>query len=280
MAGPIRMKRVRKAATAVLGFGAAAWFLPWLTAFFAATGLIDVLRNERRSWDLFDRYFLGNGFTVWLLSPINLIVDLLCYRNRKVYRLDDFPDEVRREIDAVLAAFAARRSEIIGQVDKVFGSARRGMYVYRWFGKRYNADVPEFDRDFRYIQTIAVSVFEGQEATSYHFGPLRMTLRLLYNLTPVRSDRVFIECGGTKHFWHDDPLFIFDDTLMHRSVNEEAGRRYCVFVDVLRPTPVPGLLSALLRVASAAARRSRALFYKKWTMLGATDAPQGAASKP
>ena len=38
-----------------------------------------------------------------------------------------------------------------------------------------------------------VSVFNARERTSSHFGPLRLTLRVLYNLEPVRSPDAYIE---------------------------------------------------------------------------------------
>lgn len=113
----------------------------------------------------------------------------------------------------------------------------------------------------------------------YHFGPLRLTLRILYNLTPVESEEIFIECGHTKHYWHENPLFIFDDTLMHRSANEYEARRYCVFMDVIRPSPVTGLLSVLLAAVSAMAQRTKGVFYRNWKMLGANGATPGATTK-
>jgi beta-hydroxylase len=127
--------------------------------------------------------------------------------------------------------------------------------------------VPEFCRDYRYIRTIAVSVFAGREATSFHFGSLRLSLRVLYNLSPVESDQVYIECGRTRHYWHQNPLFIFDDTLMHRSVNYSDRRRYCAFVDVMRPSPVPGVLSVALTVASTMGAVVKNVFYRNWRML-------------
>ena len=54
-----------------------------------------------------------------------------------------------------------------------------------------------------------MSVFSGKEWTAWHYGPLRLTLRVLYNLTPVRHDGIFIECQNRKHFWHDNPLYRF-----------------------------------------------------------------------
>jgi beta-hydroxylase len=247
--------------------------------FFLATGMIDVLRNERRNRTLFERYFTGNGVTNWLLSPVNLFFDLLCYRNRKIYRLEDLPPAYRAEIESAIDTFRRRKDEIVADIDRAFDSGRRGMYVYRWYGQQYNRSIEEFNRPFRYLQTVAVSVFTGRESTSFHFGPLRLSLRVLYNLTPVDSDDVYIECGRTRHIWRDDPLFIFDDTLMHRSVNEDEARRYCVFMDILRPSPAPAVLSALRVAVAAISRGFKGIFYRNWKMLGARTANGTATTK-
>jgi len=263
------VKRLRKGIIAVAVLGGAVYFVPYLAIFFIATGLLDVMRNEKKTRLLFEKYFLGNGITVWFLSPVNLLLDLLCYRNRKIYRLEDFPEESRKEIEDTLSVFASRKQQVIAQVDDAFDSGRRGMLVYRWYGRQYNDEIAEFNAPFKYLRTIAVSVFEGNESTSFHFGPLRLTLRVLYNLTPVESDEIFIECGRTRHYWHEDPLFIFDDTLMHRSANNHDGRRYCVFMDVIRPSPVTPLLSVLVVAVSALAQGAKGVFYKNWKMLEA-----------
>ena len=272
MATAIQPKRLRKGGIAVVALCGALYFVPFLTLFFLITGLFDVLRNERQTRDLFERYFSGNGFTTWMLSPLNLALDLTSYPNKKIYSLEDFSPDAREEIEAVLSVFLARKQEIIAQVDRSFESGRRAMFLYRWFGRRYNQDIAEFNRPFKHIQTIAVSVFQGKEATGFHFGPFRATMRVLYNLTPVERDDVFVECGQTRHYWHQNPLFIFDDTLMHRSVNEHDARRYCVFVDVIRPSPVTGLLCFLLVPISTVTHLTKGIFYKHWRMLGADGA--------
>jgi beta-hydroxylase len=276
----ISRKDVRRVAIAVPALAVAIYFVPFVALFFVATGLVDVLRNEVRNRTLFERYFTGNGVTNWLLSPVNLFFDLLCYRNRKIYRLEDFPPEYRAEIEDAIDAFKTRKDDIIADIDRAFDSGRRGMYVYRWYGRRYNRSVEEFNRPFRYLQTIAVSVFTGRESTSWHFGPLRLSLRVLYNLTPVDSDDVYIECGRTRHVWRDDPLFIFDDTLMHRSVNEYEARRYCVFMDILRPSPVPAVLSALRVALATISQGFKGIFYRNWKMLDAQAADGAATTKP
>ncbi len=272
-------KRLRKGIIAVAALSGALYFVPFLAIFFIATGILDVLRNERKNLNLFERYFLGNGVTAWLLSPINLSMDLLCYRNKRIYRLEDFSEECRKEIEEILSVFVSRKEEIVAHVDRAFESGRRGMFVYRWFGRKYNEEIAEFNKPFKYLRTIAVSVFEGNESTSFHFGPLRLTLRILYSLTPVESEEIFIECGRTKHYWHKNPLFIFDDTLMHRSANQNEARRYCVFMDVIRPSPVTALLSVLLVAISAMAQHTKGVFYKNWKMLGANGATRDAETK-
>ena len=262
------LKLVRKLAVAIPIVAIALYFIPVVTVFFLVCGLIDVMRNDVKTVSLFRGYFLGNGMLTWLLSPFNLVVDLISRRNPGVWKLDDFPAEYRGEIERVLDIFKERRADIISEIDSKFTAGRRGMYVYQWFGKPHNDTVPEFTRPYKYIRTIAVSVFSGRESTSYHFGPLRLTLRVLYNLTPVPSQRIFIECGNAVNRWDQNPLFIFDDTLLHRSVNDHDGRRYCVFMDIVRPSPLPAVLSALTTVVSATVERFNAVFYKNWKMLG------------
>ncbi|MAU97737.1 MAG: aspartyl beta-hydroxylase [Fulvimarina sp.] len=270
-------KLIRRIAIAVPLAIVCLWLIPVLTLTFIVCGLIDVSRNRGRTPLTFSRYFMGNGIPTWLLSPFNLFVDLVSYRNPGVWRLEDFPPEWRAEIETVLDTFRANKREIIADIDQQFGEGRRGMYVYRWYGKRFVDNVPAFNRDFRYVKTIAVSVFSGKESTTWHYGPLRLTLRVLLNLEPADSDRVFIECNGARHLWRDDPLYIFDDTLFHQSVNEVDARRYNVFMDVIRPSPVPGFLSALLVGVSALADRLKAMFYKNWKMIDRRGTAKPAA---
>lgn len=261
-------KRQKQLLVAIVFLAVTLALIPFVTLAYIAFGLLDVLRNDKRDYYLFQRYFSGNGFTTWLVSPLNLLIDLVCHRNPGIYTLDDFSDEARGELETVLEVFKARKDEIIARIDGELDGAKRGMFIYRWFGLRYNQEIPELDQDFKHVRTIAVSVFDGKERTNFHFGPLRMTLRVLYNLTPVPDSEVFIEVGKTRHYWRDDPLFIFDDTLMHRSINDHDGRRYVVFLDVMRPSPVPAIPRAAVVPISLVARAAKDIYYRRWKLLG------------
>src|SRR5262249_25294638 len=71
------------------------YFFPKLMLFYFACGLYDVSRNRRWDLALVDRYFFGNGVTTWLLSPFNVLMDILAlpYINKGVYKLEDLPKD-------------------------------------------------------------------------------------------------------------------------------------------------------------------------------------------
>jgi aspartyl/asparaginyl beta-hydroxylase (cupin superfamily) len=84
-------KVLKRAAIAIPVLAAAAYYIPIAAAIWLVCGIIDVMRNKGRTPLLYNRYFFGNGVPTWLLSPFNLLVDLISYRNPGVYALDDFP---------------------------------------------------------------------------------------------------------------------------------------------------------------------------------------------
>ncbi|WP_020591953.1 aspartyl/asparaginyl beta-hydroxylase domain-containing protein [Kiloniella laminariae] len=243
------------------------YFIPIFTLAFICMGLLDLGRHSKITPELAKKYFTGNGLLTWVLSPINLLLDLISHRNRYIYKLDDFPTEQKAEIASVLKVFDENKTEIISDIRAQLEGKSRGMLFYKWYGKNTNDAVPAFNAEYKYIKTIGVSVFNKKKSTSLHFGPLRLTLRVLYNLTPIKSDNIFIEVDGKKHFWHDDPLFIFDDTLQHQSINEEDHERYCVFVDVLRPSQFTGLQNLLMKLMQQVFIKFNGIFYKNWTFL-------------
>ena len=87
-----------------------------------------------------------------------------------------------------------------------------------------------------YIKTIGVSLFREKTSTSRHFGPMRLTYRILYNFNKVKKLVLTLKLMGQLIFGKRNPLFIFDDTLIHQSFNEEDDIRYCAFIDIIRPS--------------------------------------------
>lgn len=262
-------KGVRKTVKRVVPIALAIVFLPKTLIFYAVCGLLDVLRNGRPKLATFERYFFGNGVLTWLLSPFNLLMDVLTlpYWNRGVYELSDLPAAYREEIGQLLDT--ARDSDLVERLAEKVGDRARAMVFFKWYGKNLDTsvEVPAFHRSYKHVRTIGVSVFNKRQETSEHFGPLRVTLRLLYNINDIEEESAYIEAKGRVNRWRDDKLFIFDDTLLHKSVNDTDAVRYCLFVDLLRPSLVPPLIDAILWVVRIVSIRVNYLFYKNWRFI-------------
>ena len=245
------------------------WIIPVVFGTYLLFGLYDVLRNTRRNLRTLDRYFAGNGVFTWLLTPFNIAMDLLClpYWNRGIYKLDDLPEGYRAEIRTLIDAAAAR--DLVGMLESKMGEKKRGMIFFKWYGQNFptSVEMPEYHRPFKYIRTIGVSIFNKKASTGEHFGPLRVTLRVLYNINDIDNKNVYITVGKHTHFWNENKLFIFDDTLQHQSVNESDAMRYCLFVDILRPSPWPWLMSGILTGIRRIMAPIRAVFYKHWSVI-------------
>jgi beta-hydroxylase len=247
----------------------AVYLIPSLLAIYVGLGLLDFLRNKRRTLGTLDRYFAGNGFCTWLLSPFNLLMDVISlpYWNRGIYQLTDLPRPYQDEIKAMIEA--ARRSGLVSKLDGKMQGTKRAMIFFKWYGKNVptSIDVPEFHRPYKYIRTIGVSIFNTKQSTAKHFGPLRVTLRLLYNLNDIASEDVYIKVGNRINYWRDNKLFIFDDTLQHQSCNQSDEVRYCMFVDILRPSLFPALMNAILACVRVVIARFNYAFYKRWAFI-------------
>ncbi|MFM8272634.1 MAG: aspartyl/asparaginyl beta-hydroxylase domain-containing protein [Gemmata sp.] len=260
---------LKRAAKRVVLVAAAVYFLPYLAAAYFLIGLIDFARNTGKNFASFDRYFFGNGAFTWLLAPVNLFFDLLTfpYRNRKIYALTDLPPAYQAELSAIFDA--AHRNDLVGRLREKLGDTKRAMIFFKWYGKNVGTSVPmpEYHAPMRFVRTIGVSVFNSRQSTGRHYGPLRLTLRVLYNVNDTVSPDVFIEVGDRVHRWRDGKLFIFDDTLQHQSCNQSDEPRYCLFIDILRPSYVPRVLDAVLGCVRFGLSRFNRVFYKHWTML-------------
>jgi beta-hydroxylase len=260
---------IKKALKRVVPLALGIYFIPKVLAFYICCGLLDVLRNQRRTLGTIDRYFAGNGVCTWLLSPFNLLMDVLTlpFLNRKIYKLTDLPKPYQDEITSVIDA--AHQRNIVGELESKLNGEKRGMIFFKWYGQNIgtSVDIPEFHQPFKYVRTIGVSIFNKKQSTGKHFGPLRVTLRVLYNVNTIDSPNVYIKVGNRTNYWRDNKLFIFDDTLQHQSCNQSDGVRYCMFVDILRPSVLPGVASAILSFVRVLIVRFRWAFYRHWAFI-------------
>ena len=246
-----------------------AYFSPRIALFYAVCGAYDVGRNKGLNVSTLRRYFIGNGFPTWVLSPFNTLLDLLSlpYINKGVYRLEDLPpahqDEVKRLIQI------AKEANLVAQLQERAKEFPRTMIFFRWYGIGVETflNVPAFNQPWKYIQTIGVSVFNKKVSTSKHFGFMRASLRILYNLNDMSDHSAYIVVGDQTSYWRENKLFIFDDTLLHESVNETDQVRYCLFVDMIRPTPFPSVMRAVISGIRLLTQSFKFVYYQNWKVI-------------
>lgn len=246
-----------------------AFFFPKTALFYAICGAYDISRNTGMDISTPRRYFIGNGFFTWVLSPLNILLDLLSlpYVNKGVYKLEDLPpayaDEVRRMMRI------ANEQNLVAKLEARTKENQRTMIFFRWYGVNVDTflDIPEFHQGWKYIKTIGVSVFNKKASTSKHFGFMRASLRVLYNINDMKDDSAYIVVGNTTQYWREDKLFIFDDTLLHQSFNETDQVRYCMFVDIVRPSPFPALMSSVVTGIRLLSQSFKFIYYKHWKVI-------------
>jgi len=253
------------------------YFFPGIVIFYFLCGIYDVSRNKNLSWEVIEAYFLGNGVFTWLLSPFNILMDILAlpYLNKGVYKLHDLPKPYQDEIRHLIET--ANQQDLIRKLKETVEREARTMFFFKWYGANVETivDIPAFHRNYRYIKTIGVSVFNKKQSTSKHFGPLRATLRVLYNVNAMDDRSAYIVVGNTEHYWQDEKLFIFDDTLQHQSFNESDKVRYCLFVDIVRPAGWPALLNGVVWLNQMLMGKVNAVFYKQWKLVQRAPAAGG-----
>ena len=246
-----------------------AYFFPRTALLYAVCGVYDVSRNTKLNLSTLRRYFIGNGFVTWVLSPLNSVLDLLSlpYVNKGVYELGDLPPDYQAEIKQLIQA--AIEANLVAQLEEAAKQHPRTMVFFRWYGidQQTFLDVPAFHHPWKYIQTIGVSIFNKRASTSLHFGCLRASLRVLYNLNDMTDNSAYIVVGDKINYWRDSKLFIFDDTLLHQSFNETDQTRYCLFVDIIRPTRLPRVMGAVVSGVRLLTQSFKFIYYKNWKVI-------------
>jgi hypothetical protein len=245
------------------------YFFPKTAVFYLVCGAYDVSRNRGLNLSTLRRYFLGNGFLLWMLSPINILLDLLSlpYINKGIYRLEDLPKAHQDEITRLIKA--ANDADLVRQVEERSKEHKRALILWRYYGfpSETIVDVPAFNGPWKYVQTIGLSVFNKKISTSLHFGWMRASFRVLYNINDIEDNSAYIVVGDTTHYWRDNKLFIFDDTLLHLSANETDRLRYCMYVDILRPSPFPRLMSVVCAIEGYVAKKIDLVSLTRWTLV-------------
>jgi beta-hydroxylase len=142
------------------------------------------------------------------------------------------------------------KKELVELIENIHLTTKRSMLLYKWYGfnieNQYSC--PLFHQNFKHILTIGISAFNKQTQTTQHFGWLRAGIRVLINIDEHLDPGAYIDVNNKRHVWcTDGPVFIFDDTVLHQSFNLTDKNRNCLFIDIVRPSPFPALVSSFIK---------------------------------
>jgi beta-hydroxylase len=168
--------------------------------------------------------------------------------------------EIRTELDALLS-----RVDQIPAFHQV-SSRQDDIADARWktfFFKVYGHDVPESralcprtaDALARIprMSTAMFSILQPGKHIAAHHGPHKGVLRYHLGLrVPTTDGRCAIRVGEETRVWEEGKSLVFDDTFEHEAWNRSDAPRVVLFVDFLRPMPLPLEVAnrALMAVAS------------------------------
>jgi len=83
----------------------------------------------------------------------------------------------------------------------------------------------------------------------------------------MKDNSAYIAVGDTTSHWRENKLFIFDDTLLHLSANETEQPRYCLFVDIIRPTPFPAIMAGVIVATRFLTQKIKFIYYGNWKVI-------------
>ena len=265
-------KFIKRLVTRAIPIAIITYFCWPLTAVYTVASIYDVMRmNNKDKGFIFTQYFMVNGLLTWLLSPFNMLIDIIClpFINKQIYKLEDLPKLHQKEIKIILEG--TPRKFLTDALNELSEKGERTMLFYRWYG--FNVEnkypVPLFHTNFKRVLTIGVSSFGAQSQTSWHFGWSRAGVRVLINIDEIVGEGAYLDTNNQRHVWKTDgPLFIFDDTVIHQSVNHTDLTRNNLFIDVTRPSMFPFLINGIVKFFGYLSAKTPALTKaSKWNVV-------------
>jgi beta-hydroxylase len=155
---------------------------------------------------------------------------------------------IRRELDALLPAL-----DLLPNFQDVH-ALERGLttddgwktFFFYGYGEPHRRNLERCPETARLLEgipgltTAFFSILRPGKTLPRHRGPYRGVLRYHLGLrVPIESERCGIRVGGEIAHWREGESLIFDDTHPHDVWNHTAQTRVILFVDFVRPLPLP-----------------------------------------
>jgi beta-hydroxylase len=189
------------------------------------------------------------------LAPLNcLIYAASAVPGRPVLDAGQFPalkplqDNWRVFRDEALALYDSGRIRASDHYDDLgFNSFfRHGWkrFYLKWYDEPLPSATALCPRSVELLQQVGIvkgamfALLEAGGTLNEHRDPYAGSLRLHLGLSTPNDDRCRIYIDGEPYSWRDGQALMFDETYVHRAVNETTQDRIILFCDVERPLRV------------------------------------------
>ena len=151
---------------------------------------------------------------------------------------------IKQEIQSFLEQFHTRSANESSPTTfgKSFADDGWRIVILKFYNKEYLDVQKHFPETMRLLRNCGhkvklamFSVLKAHSEIKYHTGPFRGSMRYHLGLK-VPQDRVncFIQVDKYKYSWKEGESLLFDDTYVHRVVNDTDEDRIVLFLDIQR----------------------------------------------
>ncbi|MCB9946542.1 MAG: aspartyl/asparaginyl beta-hydroxylase domain-containing protein [Rhodospirillaceae bacterium] len=186
------------------------------------------------------------------MAPINVFMYLFsAVPNKPILDRDRFPEldtlrdnwrTIREEALALFHQGEIKRSETFDDLafNSFFKKGWKRFYL-KWYDEIYPSALdscPQTVALLEKVPSLNAAMFTmlppGSELVR-HRDPYAGSLRYHLGLVTPNDDRCRIYIDGTPYSWRDGDDIVFDETYIHRAMNESDLHRLILFCDIARP---------------------------------------------
>lgn len=215
--------------------------------------IIEYDRNYSISWTVKDYYSIPGMPMVGLYNNLirvhtpnhpAIMYDVHNWFPRH-YLLKDNWQVISKEVDYIYRNYQLpKMHELSSEFNKISDN-KWSVFVLKWYSDPSDKNcelAPYTCNILKQLPEIRACMFSIIGPGNYippHKGPYKGSLRYHLALKVPKEGDCYIEVDNTKYYWKEGEDIVFDDTYIHKVVNNTSETRIVLFCDVDRPMVGP-----------------------------------------
>lgn len=199
---------------------------------------------------------------LWIVTPNRRYLDPEEFEDTRALR-----DHATALVEELQGFIDERSSPPIQQIDpsqrRLNRDTRWTFFPLRIYGRDFRAHRAELPVTSAFLDahpefvTASISTLAPGKRLPPHPGPMKGVLRVHLAVEVPSRGRCEMIVGGEHRSWERRAVMVFDDTYLHRAVNDTDEFRSVLFLDLVRPLPRPWMDRLNRRMIAWLGRRRR-----------------------